>query len=322
MKHRILVTGGMGFVGGRLAQHLHQAGHQVVLGSRTASSPPEWLREAEVVKMGWNDCDALAAVCDGVDVIIHAAGINAQDSVANPAEALAFNGVASARLLDAGCKARVKRFIYLSTAHVYGSPLYGTITEETCPRNLHPYATSHLAGESAVLYANQRKHIEGIVLRLSNAFGAPAHAEANCWMLLVNDLCRQAVEAGQIVLKTCGKQPRDFIPMKSVCEIFRNLATRDDAWNINSVINLGAGYAMSVISMAEFIQQRCLHVMGNKPHIHRPDSSETGAAPYFEFRTVKLANLIATPNIDMESEIDGLLRFCLRTFVPKRASSV
>ena len=169
---RILISGGFGFVGGRLGQHLQEAGHQIVLGSRKLTAPPEWLRKAKVVKMDWNDYDSLASVCVGSDVIIHAAGMNAQDSLANPAEALAFNGVATARLLDAGCKASVQRFIYFSTAHVYSSPLEGTITEETCPRNLHPYATSHLAGESVVLYANQQKKIEGIVLRLSNAFGA------------------------------------------------------------------------------------------------------------------------------------------------------
>ena len=317
---RVLISGGFGFVGGRLAQHLHQAGHQVVLGSRTASSPPEWLREAEVVQINWNNCDALASVCVGGDMIIHAAGMNAPDSAANPAEALAFNGVATARLLDAGSKARVKRFIYLSTAHVYSNPLEGTITEETCPRNLHPYATSHLAGESAVLYAIQRKQIEGIVLRLSNVFGPPAHAEANCWMLLVNDLCRQAVETGQIVLKTSGNQLRDFIPMKNLCETFQILTMRDDVWNRNFPINLGAGYAMSVISMAELIRQRCQHVIGNKPHIHRPASSETGAVSHLEFRTAKLAKLITLPSIDMESEIDELLRFCQRTFVKKRSS--
>ena len=317
---RVLISGGFGFVGGRLAQHLHQAGHQVVLGSRTARPPPEWLREAEVVQINWNNCDALASVCVGGDMIIHAAGMNAPDSVANPAEALAFNGVATARLLDAGSKARVKRFIYLSTAHVYSSPLEGTITEETCPRNLHPYATSHLAGESAVLYATQRKQIEGIVLRLSNVFGSPAHAEANCWMLLVNDLCRQAVETGQIVLKTSGNQLRDFIPMKNLCDTFQILTTRDDVWNRNFPINLGTGYAMSVISMAELIRQRCQHVIGNKPHIHRPASFETGAVPHLEFRTAKLAKLITLPSIDMESEIDELLRFCQRTFMKKRSN--
>jgi UDP-glucose 4-epimerase len=317
---RVLISGGFGFVGGRLAQHLHQAGHQVVLGSRTARSPPEWLREAEVAQINWNNCDAMASVCVGGDIIIHAAGMNAPDSAANPAEALAFNGVATARLLDAGSKARVKRFIYLSTAHVYSSPLEGTITEETCPRNLHPYATSHLAGESAVLYATQRKQIEGIVLRLSNVFGPPAHVEANCWMLLVNDLCRQAVETGQIVLKTSGNQLRDFIPMKNLCDTFQILTTRDDIWNRNFSINLGAGYAMSVISMAELIRQRCQHVIGNKPHIHRPASSETGAVPHLEFRTAKLAKLITLPSIDMESEIDELLRFCQRTFVKKRSN--
>jgi UDP-glucose 4-epimerase len=317
---RILISGGFGFVGGRLAQHLHQAGHQVVLGSRTASSPPEWLREAEVVQMNWNSCEALASVCVGSDAIIHAAGMNATDSVANPADALAFNGVATAHLLDAGSKARVKRFVYLSTAHVYDSPLEGTITEETCPRNLHPYATSHVAGESAVLYATQRKQIDGIVLRLSNVFGAPAHTKVNCWMLLVNDLCRQAVETGNMVLKTSGIQLRDFIPMKNVCDTFRILTTRDDAWYTNSAINLGTGYAMSVFSMAELIQQRCQHVMGYKPHIHRPDFFETGVVPHFEYRITKLAELVTGPSIHMESEIDGLLNFCLKSYVSKKSS--
>ena len=43
---RILITGGFGFVGGRLAVHLAQAGYQIVLGSRNANSPPVWLPQA------------------------------------------------------------------------------------------------------------------------------------------------------------------------------------------------------------------------------------------------------------------------------------
>jgi UDP-glucose 4-epimerase len=161
IKRKILITGGMGYVGGRLAVHLAQAGHQIVLGSRNASSPPVWLPQAEVLQIAWGDAGALEQSCDGVDVVIHAAGMNAQDCAADPAAALGFNGVATARLVAAACRAGVQRFIYLSTAHVYASPLVGAITEETCPRNMHPYATSHIAGEHAVLYANQHKQIRG-----------------------------------------------------------------------------------------------------------------------------------------------------------------
>ena len=153
---RILITGGFGFVGGRLAVHLAQAGHQIVLGSRNASSPPIWLPQAEVVQIVWEDDRTLEHCCDGVDGVIQAAGMNEQDCAAGPVAALDFNGVATARLIEAASRAGVKKFIYLSTAHIYASPLVGTITEETFPRNLHPYATSHLAGEHAVLSASSR----------------------------------------------------------------------------------------------------------------------------------------------------------------------
>ena len=153
---RILIAGGFGFVGGRLAEHFLQAGHQIVLGSRNESNPPDWLPQAEVAQIKWNDDCDLESSCEGVDVIIHAAGMNVQDCAADPATALDFNGVATANLVEAASRAGVKKFIYLSTAHIYASLLVSTITEETLPRNLHPYATSHLAGEHAVLSASSR----------------------------------------------------------------------------------------------------------------------------------------------------------------------
>ena len=135
---RILITGGFGFVGGRLAVHLAQAGHQVLIGSRNESNPPDWLPQAEVAQIKCNDDCFIESSWEGVDVIIHAAGMNAQDCAADPVAALDVNGVATARLVEAASRAGVKKFIYLSTAHIYASLLVGTITEETLPRN--PYA--------------------------------------------------------------------------------------------------------------------------------------------------------------------------------------
>src|SRR3546814_17036700 len=105
--------------------------------------------------------------------------MNAQNCAANPVEALEFNGVATARLVQAAARVGIRRFIYLSTAHVYCAPLTGTITEDTCPRNLHPYATSHLAGENAVLSAVQAGEISGMVLRLSK-IGRASCGESVC----------------------------------------------------------------------------------------------------------------------------------------------
>ena len=106
--------------------------------------------------------------------------MNSKECASDPISALLVNGVDTARLVKAASRTNVKKFIYLSTAYVYSSPLDGVITEQTCLKNIHPYATSHLAGEQSVLLANQNQQLERVVFRLSNAFGAPVHKETNC----------------------------------------------------------------------------------------------------------------------------------------------
>lgn len=319
---RILITGGFGLIGGRLGQHLYEAGHQVILGSRNASNPPDWLPQAEVMETGWKvDC-ALEQICNGVDVVIHAAGMNAQDCAVDPVAALEFNGLATARLLAAAIRAGVKRFIYLSTAHVYASPLVGTITEDACPRNQHPYATSHLAGENVVLGASQRGQIEGIVLRLSNAFGAPMHKDVNCWALLANDLCRQAVRDGTMILRTSGLQQRDFIAISQVCRAIDHLSSCEADALPPGIFNVGSGVSQSVLELAQLIQRRCKLVLGFKPDLLRP---ETGAGERIErlvFRSDRLVKMGVNLDFDNNMELDGLLVFCHASFNQARGESV
>ncbi len=310
-----MITGGFGFVGGRVARYLQEAGHTVILGSRQAVGTPEWLPRAQVVRLLWEDAAALERACQGVDTIVHAAGMNAQDCATDPVAALEFNGVATARLVFAANRAGVKRFIYLSTAHVYGSPLVGTITEVTCPRNLHPYATSHLAGEHAILSANQRGQIEGIVLRLSNVFGAPVHMDVNCWMLIVNDLCKQAVQTRKLVLKTNGLQQRDFIGMTEVCRVAEYLAVGNRSSKQIDIFNVGSGVSQSVFAMAQSIQQRCAQVLGFEPLLQHEQGEADEPHPNLFYRIDNLAELgIKSDFLENFAEIDRLLRFCQQTF--------
>ena len=311
---RILITGGYGFVGGRLAQHLHQAGNQIVLGSRNTTNPPNWLPQADVVKTDWSDGRSLEQICDGIDVVIHAAGMNAQDCANDPISALEFNGVATARLVAAAHRAGVKRFIYLSTAHVYASPLIGTITEDTCPRNLHPYATSHLAGENAVLSASQRGEIEGIVLRLSNAFGAPVHADVNCWMLLVNDLCKQAVQSGKMILCSSGLQKRDFITLQDTARCVRHFIELPPASASSGIFDLGGEYTRRIYEMTQLVAARCQIVLGFTPPIERVEPQPGDQELPFEYSIGKLKTTGFSLHSQFEDEIDATLSFCHKVF--------
>lgn len=309
-----LITGGFGFAGGRLAQHLQQMGHLVTLGTRNKSIIPEWLPGAAVVQTHWNDSGALAQICDEIDVVVHAAGMNAQDCAADPVAALEVNGVGTARMVAAAAGAGVRRFIYFSTAHVYASPLSGVITEELCPRNMHPYATSHLAGENAVLEASNSGKIEGIVLRLSNAFGAPMHRDVNCWMLLVNDLCRQVVETGKMVLHSSGMQQRDFITMNRVCKTVERLSFCDKQQLHSIVFNLGSGVSQSVFQMARLIQDRSSEVLGIKPELFRGEPLAVESYESITYRSDHLDRLGIDMNQNVTAEIDDLLQFCSDAF--------
>lgn len=309
---RILITGGMGFVGGRLAAYLLQAGHHVVIGSRQADSPPDWLPQAEVVQIRWDDSSALEQSCKGVDLLIQAAGMNAQDCAADPVAALEFNGLATARLLAAAIRAGVPRFIYLSTAHVYASPLAGTITEDTCPRNLHPYATSHLAGENAVLYAAKIGIIESIVLRLSNVVGAPMHKDVNCWTLLTNDLCKQAGQKKQLILHRNAGQHRDFIAMSEVCRAINWLLSGDFINSNGDIFNIGSAKTISLMDMAKLIQGRSEINFGHRPEINC--STNNDAKRDFLFSNKKITSRGLDIGSDLISEIDRLVLFCERKF--------
>ena len=312
---RVLISGGTGYIGGRLAVHLSRAGHQIVLGSRKISGSPDWLTDAEMVQTKWNNSDELSRICRDIDVVIHAAGMNAQDCIADPVAALEFNGVATARFVSSATRAGVKRFIYLSTAHVYASPLVGRISEETCPKNLHPYATSHLTGEHALLAANDRREIQGIVFRLSNAFGAPVSKESNCWHLLVNDLCRQVVEKKLLSLRGSGKETRDFISLSQVCNVIELFVSRGFDSLDAGVFNLGTGYSFTLLDMARLIQQRCLNKLGHFPGLHVGGETNNNDLLNLEYKSSRMPSLA----IDVDAsktitELDHLLKYCNHTF--------
>jgi len=315
-KRRILITGGYGYIGGRAAHYLTEMGHKVFIGSRSKSNPPDWCPQAKVIRLQWMDSKSILHACRDIDVVIHAAGMNALDCVTDPVGALEINGVGTARLVQAGISSGVNKIIYLSTAHVYGSPLNGIIDEKTCPKNLHPYAASHLAGENALLNGVQNsRNTTGTILRLSNVIGHPMTIYANCWMLFVNDLCRQAVTTGTLFLKSSVNTQRDFIPMGNLVSILGYLINNKSNEMGGTILNVGSGSTVTLLDMAEKIQLRCKKVLGFSPSIQYSNgTSVTDKRIDFNYKIDKIKRLDPPLTGDLDGEIDKLLLFCMRHF--------
>lgn len=316
MSQTVLITGGSGYIGGRIVQSLMQdsrwrvrIGTHSGLHSQTAKTTQTGFVRVDMCSRG-----SLQQACVNVDAIIHLAGINDAKCAADPTQALLVNSLGTLHLLHAAEAAGVKRFIYFSTAHVYGSPLAGAIHEQNVTRPVNPYAISHRAAEDFVLSAHDRGALAGIVVRLSNAYGPPVHAESKCWSLVVNDLCNQAVCKRRLSLRSTGLQRRDFVAMNDVCMAAEHLLTLPRQELGDGLFNLGGDNAMRIIDLAELVAERCSVTFGFRPEIRR--AQPVPGEPSNELR-YRISKLIATGfhlSGNALSEIDETLRLCRTAF--------
>jgi UDP-glucose 4-epimerase len=271
---------------------------------------PAWLEQGESIRVDLLAEEDLVSVVEGMDAVIHLAAMNEIDCAADPARALLVNGMGTLRLLRAARTAGVRRFIYFSTAHVYGSPLKGSISERTTPRPGHPYAITHRAAEDFVLSAHDRKQLIGIVVRLSNGTGAPVDLHVKRWTLLGNDLCRQAVTAKQLVLRSSGVQKRDFVALSDVSGAVLHLLRLPERSVGDGLFNLGGGHAIRVLDFAEMVADRTERLMGFRPPIVKPATASDEGAHELDYNMDKIEATGFRLKGSLEAEIDRTLLLC------------
>ena len=308
---RVLLAGGNGYVGCRLAVHLAGLGWHV----RTGSRNPVAIGGVEHLgitpqKLDWADPRSLAEACAGCDFVVHLAAPN--EIVAGGSKSAAITGtlLTTVDLLDAAKQAGVKRFIYFSTAHVYGGPLAGLLQESDNPQPRHPYSITHRCAEDFVL-AEATAEFLPIVIRLSNALGAPAIPGTDRWKLVGNDLCRQAVETGKIVLTSDGTALRDFIPLRDVCRAVEFLISHETSEK-NLLVNVGSGVTRTIREVAEMVASQWKQRSGNEVPIHY--GPPAGPPTPFEFSIGKLLALGFSFESSLEEEIQATLHQCEKWF--------
>jgi UDP-glucose 4-epimerase len=307
----VLVTGASGYVGGRLAQHWASEG--ALLLKVTSRDPKRlaFLRGSSVTAHALSPADTaedLETLLDGIDVVVHLAGMSAVHSAQDPVAAADVNVAWTGRLVRAAHAREIRRFVYLSTIHVYG-PLIGTLSEHTVPRPVHPYATSRRAAEEVVLAAGESGWFETVVVRLSNVVGPPASIAADCWGLVANDLCRQAVTSRQLVLRSAGATRRDFIGMRQVLASLDRLTREPPSpGKKNVLLNLASGQTVSLADLAAIIRERSEALLGFVPPLSMPATGDAAVVP-FSVDVSRLKELKLASEFDIREEIDATLRF-------------
>jgi len=312
---KILITGGLGYIGGRLSKFLSEnTDLYIKISTREKDiEKPSWLKNGEIVNLDLQDEESIKSVSGDVDYIIHLAALNEIDSAKCPEEAIIVSALGTYRLLKNNTK--LKRVVYFSTAHVYGAPLCGYIDEKKITLPMHPYSYTHKFSEDIVLSNNKNN----MVVRLSNSFGCPERVKINRWTLLVNDLCKQAVVNKKLILRSNGKDIRDFIPISDVCRAvlhLLNLDPKDERLkNIdNYIFNIGGDKTITVLDMTNLIASRTEKILGYTPEIIIGENGPTQSLD-LEYSIQKLKDTGFSLQGSFEEEIDKTLIFCKEEFL-------
>ncbi|MEG0163453.1 MAG: NAD-dependent epimerase/dehydratase family protein, partial [Mucinivorans sp.] len=253
-KHKILITGGSGYIGARLSAQLARAGYAVTpLCYPTVPIDPTWVSLMDRIIVGDvrnNEFLQNLACSDHFDTIIHLVSLDHHQSTGDVSFVASVNITPTWSLLDIFSKQGLKKFIYFSTMQVYGKLPSEQITEQHKPQSQSAYALTHLIGEQLCEYYNHNSETECRVVRLSNSYGAPIFVENNCWWLVVNDLCRMAHKDGQIILQSDGTPVRDFIHGNDVCRAVEAIIRTD---NPRMTYNVSSGNTLSILELANLV---------------------------------------------------------------------
>lgn len=256
---KVAVTGAGGYVGGRLLASLAAERAEVV---PLVRRPVPWVADGRPLDLAATDPGRIAEELAGCDAVVHLAGASEVRAAADPDGALADTVAATRRVAAAAATAGVGRLVFLSTVHVYGAALAdgAVVDETTVPEPRHPYAVARLAGEHLAVASG----VPTTILRLTNSVGAPADRRVDRWTLVANDLCAQAAAGGPLVLRTSGRQWRDFVDLGDACAA---IAAAARGAVPPGTFNLGSGRPTTVLELAGLVADAAAEVRGRRPEV-------------------------------------------------------
>jgi len=220
---RLLVTGGMGFIGSNFIRYVLRvrSSYEIVnLDALTYAANPENLSDIEsseryrFIQGRIEDPKTVAEAMAGADAVIHLAAESHVDrSIEDATPFIVTNAVGTQVVLDTARKMRVSRVLHVSTDEVYGTlGPNGPFTEEGSLRPRSPYAASKAAADHLVQAYAITYDAPIVVARPSNAFGPYQYPEKFIPLLVTN-----ALDEKPLPIYGNGKNVREWVYVEDVC---------------------------------------------------------------------------------------------------------
>jgi UDP-glucose 4-epimerase len=262
-----LITGGAGFIGSHVVKAMTDAGEDVVVLDDLSTGRAERLPAGVVLEVGTVlDRTVLDRVLSehAVTGIVHIAGKKqVAESVERPLYYYHENVEGLRVLLDAAVAAGVGRFLFSSSAAVYGMPDVDLVTEKTPCAPLNPYGETKLAGEWLVAAAGARHGLATAALRYFNVAGAATPELGDDGVFNLVPMVFERLDAGESPWIFGDDYPtpdgtcvRDYIHVEDIAAAHVAAARRLAADpGTRLVLNVGSGEGVSVAEMIRIIQE-------------------------------------------------------------------
>lgn len=259
MNKKVLITGGAGFIGSELVRQAKQEGFAITIVDNLLNGKRENLEgllddQVRLVVADILDQKKMKEIMQGIDIVYHLACLCVRHSLHSPIDNHRVNATGTLKLISLAHEANVRRFVFTSSAEVYGNSL--SLTRSRVVSENHPtlptnaYGAAKMAGEG---YALSFYHCHGfptVVLRLFNTFGPRCHQEGDCGEVIPKFMLRSLAGLPQIIFGD-GEQTRDFNFVSDTARAILLAGVKDEA--IGHILNIGSGRETSINDLARQI---------------------------------------------------------------------
>ena len=249
---KILITGGMGQVGSYLVDKLYAVSELTVLDNLSSHSKYTLPENVHLVEEDIRSSITQDIVSEH-DVVIHtAAQISVKRSMEEPVFDAENNVFGTLNLLEGARRGDVEKFIYLSSAAVYGNPEYLAVDEKHPTDSMSSYGASKLCGEKYCTMYHAAYGRPTVCIRPFNIY-SPRQDPSNPYSGVISKFIGRAQQGLAPVIFGDGMQTRDFVSVHDVVDMV-SLLSEDQTHN-GEVFNVGTGVKTSVIELATTVME-------------------------------------------------------------------
>lgn len=307
-KNNVLITGGAGFIGSSLANVLLPQNKVTVIDNLSMGDFNNLHESANLTKIlgDVTDKKLLTKVFEenDFDYIFHLAAIaSVADSVARPYETHQVNFDSTMMILEIlrQNKKSLKRFVFSSSAAVYGDEPTLPKTEESTIRPLTPYAIDKFASEKMAMIYYNLYNIPASATRFFNVYG-PNQNPNSPYSGFISILVNRLRENTDLTIFGDGEQSRDFVYIEDVIQALLLIATSNQS--LGEVYNVGTGIKNTINDLTKFAQK-----FANKELSIKYGAARQGDIKDSLSDVSKLESIGYKPNFDLANGMKKYLNY-------------